>query len=138
MDDLDHRLIAELRINGRASVPVLAQILGVARGTVQSRLNKLLDSGVIKGFTVKLRDGERQDIIKAIMMIELGENNCRATINSLKKIPGLSEVSTTNGKWDLIANVEVSTMQEINQLITDIRAMDGIRKSETFLQLGPA
>ena len=47
MDDLDQRLIAELRVNARASIPTLAALLGVARGTVQARLDKLSSTGVI-------------------------------------------------------------------------------------------
>ena len=49
MDDLDQRLISELRINARASIPTLASILGVARGTIQSRMERLIASGVIAG-----------------------------------------------------------------------------------------
>lgn len=45
MDDLDRRLLAELRINARASVPELAQLLGVAAGTVKTRMDRLIDQG---------------------------------------------------------------------------------------------
>jgi DNA-binding Lrp family transcriptional regulator len=64
MDDLDQRLIAELRINARATIPTLAGILGVARGTVQARLDKLVAAGVIAGFTVKLRDNRPDAMVR--------------------------------------------------------------------------
>ena len=45
MDELDRKLIAELKINGRVSVPQLAQLIGVARATAQKRLDRLVDNG---------------------------------------------------------------------------------------------
>ena len=138
MDDLDHRLIAELRINGRASVPKLADILGVARGTIQTRLDKLIASGTIKGFTVRLREGQHADLIRAIAMIELGGRHIAATISKIKKIPGFVAVSTTNGHWDLIGEIEVPTMNDLNRLASIVRQLDGVEKSETFIILGPA
>ncbi len=54
MDDLDHRLIAALRVDGRAPLSELAKSLGVSRGTVQNRLDRLIASDVILGFTVRV------------------------------------------------------------------------------------
>lgn len=137
MDDLDYKLIAELRVNGRASTPKLALILGIARGTVQTRLDKLIASGVIKGFTVQLRDVAVDDLIRAVMLIEMGEHHYAKTIAEIKKIPGFKAVYNTNGKWDMVAEMEVSSMAEINQLVSKVRGMDGVRKSETSILLGP-
>ncbi|WP_411036958.1 Lrp/AsnC family transcriptional regulator [Shinella sp. BYT-45] len=138
MSDLDQRLIAELRINGRASVPKLADILGVARGTVQKHLDKLIADGTIKGFTVRLREAQKGELIRAIVMIELGGRHISATISNIKKMPGFVAVSTTNGHWDLIGEIEVPTMNELNSLTSTVRQMEGVAKSETFIILGPA
>ncbi|HCH73304.1 MAG TPA: AsnC family transcriptional regulator [Ochrobactrum sp.] len=138
MDDLDQRLISELRINARASIPTLASILGVARGTIQSRMERLIASGVIAGFTVLLKDHGSTDMIRGIMMIELTGRNIKSVIATLRKNPGFSAVNTTNGTWDLIAEIEVPNMNEFHRLVTGIRAMDGIAKSETHIFLGPA
>lgn len=138
MDDLDHRLIAELRINGRASIPKLADILGVARGTIQTRLDRLISTGTIKGFTVRMREAQRDELIRAIVMIELGGRHIASTISNIKKIPGLAGVSTTNGLWDLIGEIEVTTMNDLNRVTSTVRQLDGVAKSETFVVLGPA
>jgi predicted ArsR family transcriptional regulator len=55
MDDTDRRLIALLRQNARLPVATLAELLKVSRGTVQNRIDRLTDDGVISGFTVRLR-----------------------------------------------------------------------------------
>ncbi|MBZ7926336.1 Lrp/AsnC family transcriptional regulator [Ensifer adhaerens] len=137
MDDLDRRLIAELRINGRASVPQLAQILGVARATAQKRLDRLIADGDIKGFTVRLKNEISKDLIRAFILIEMSGSPKHA-IAAVKRVPGVTSVSNTNGVWDMIAEIEVSTMSELNELISTVRATDGVAKSETFIMLGPA
>lgn len=138
MDDLDQRLISELRINARASIPTLASILGVACGTVRNRMERLTASGVIAGFTVRLKDHGASELIRGIMMVELTGRNIKSVIATLRRNPGFSAVNTTNGTWDLVAEIEVSNMNEFHRLVTGIRAMDGIAKTETHLFLGPA
>jgi DNA-binding Lrp family transcriptional regulator len=137
MDDLDKRLISELRVNGRASVPQLAQLLGVARATAQKRLDRLIASGDIKGFTVRLRDDVGKDFIRAFIMIEVN-GSPKPTISAVKRLPGVTALANTNGVWDMIAEIEVSTIREMNELISTVRALDGVAKSETFIMLGPA
>lgn len=138
MDDLDQRLIAELRVNARATVPVLASILGVARGTVQARLNKLVAAGTIAGFTVKLREVRPDARVRGVMMIELAGRNIKPAIASLRRNPGFAALHTTNGIWDLIAEIEVPSLGDFNAVVTAVRSMDGVAKSETHLFLGPA
>ncbi len=137
MDDLDRRLIAELRINGRATVPQLAQILGVARATAQKRLSRLLANGDIKGFSVKLRDDATKDQIRAFVLIAI-LGSPRQAVAAVKRLPGVVALSNTNGAWDMIAEIEVPTMSELNNLISTVRATEGVSRSETFIMLGPA
>jgi DNA-binding Lrp family transcriptional regulator len=99
MDDLDHRLIAELRVNARATVPILAKLLGVARGTIQTRLDRLIASGIIAGYALRLKDTEPTDRIRGVM-IELEARNVKSVVAALRKNPGFSGLHTTNGLWD--------------------------------------
>ncbi|MEM9630710.1 MAG: Lrp/AsnC family transcriptional regulator [Pseudomonadota bacterium] len=138
MDDLDRRLIAELRINSRASLPKLADVLNVARGTVQTRLDRLIANGTIKSFTIRLSDELPENMLRAVMLIELGGRNVKAAIASIKRIPGVASLSNTNGVWDIVAEIEVPNIVEMNRVISEIRLMNGVEKSETFMLLGPA
>jgi len=138
MDDLDRRLIAELRINARASAPKLADLLGVAPGTVKSRMTRLEETGVIAGYTVRLREDASDGTIRGVMMMELSGRNVKALVATLRKTLGFRALHTTNGEWDLIAEVEVGSLPEFNRIVTHIRSMDGIAKTETYLFLGPA
>ncbi|HBN51967.1 MULTISPECIES: Lrp/AsnC family transcriptional regulator [Thalassospira] len=138
MDDLDRRLLAELRINARASVPELAQLLGVAAGTVKTRMDRLIDQGVIAGFTVRLRDDASDGTIRGVMMIELSGKNVKTLVASLRKNLGFAALHTTNGEWDLIAEIQVPALSDFHQVVTTVRTMEGIAKTESYLFLGPA
>ncbi|MBB4065047.1 Lrp/AsnC family transcriptional regulator [Gellertiella hungarica] len=138
MDDLDRRLIEELKINARATVPTLAKLLGVARGTVQTRLDRLIASGTIRGFTVRLKDRMAQERIRGVVMIELSGRNIKALTASLRRLPGIAALHTTNGLWDLIGEIEVASLGEFNHVVTELRAMEGVAKSESHLFLGAA
>lgn len=138
MDDLDRRLLAELRINARASVPKLAQLLGVAAGTVKTRMDRLTEQGVIAGFTVRLRDNAADGTIRGMMMIELSGKNVKSMVATLRKNLGFAALHTTNGQWDLIAEIQVPALSDFHQTVTTVRAMEGIAKTESYLFLGPA
>ena len=127
-----------MRINGRASVPQLAELLGVARATAQKRLDRMVANGDIKGFTVRVRDDIGKDQIRAFMLIEMSGSSLKSTISAIKRVPGLTGLFNTIGMWDVIAELEVATISELNEVISTIRSLQGVSKSETNIMLGPA
>ncbi|GAN54562.1 Lrp/AsnC family transcriptional regulator [Tanticharoenia sakaeratensis] len=132
-DALDRQLIALLRRDGRAPVAKLAQALGVTRATVQIRLDRLLESGAILGFTVRAR--EHHDGIRAIMLIEVSGRSTSAVIRNLRTVPELHALHTTNGSWDLIAEIRAETLQDFDRVLREVRMVDGVLNSETSLIL---
>ena len=66
LDDTDYRLLAILRDNARTPVTSLAHALGVSRGTVQNRIDKLLENGIIRGFTIRLKPESEPHAIRAM------------------------------------------------------------------------
>lgn len=132
-DDLDRRLIAVLRGDGRAPIAKLATILGVSRGTVQTRLDRLQESGAILGFTVRAR--KHADDIRAIMLIEVAGRSTTAVIRSLRALPELHTLHTTNGAWDLIAEIRTDTLANFDRTLREVRQIDGVLNSETSLML---
>jgi DNA-binding Lrp family transcriptional regulator len=138
MDDLDHRLIAALRSNARASLADLAKQLGVSRGTVQNRLNRLVENDVILGFTVRLKSGEASDRIRAIMMIEVSGKSTRKVVQALRGLPQIHTLHSTNGAFDLIAEIEVANLAEFDRVLSAVRSIEGVERSETSLLLAPA
>jgi DNA-binding Lrp family transcriptional regulator len=135
MDELDHQLIALLRQNARLSVADLAHKLKVSRGTVTNRLRKLEDTQMVVGYTVRLRPEAEPDRIKAWTSIEVEGNRMRDVIASLLGEPGVASLHDTNGRWDLLAELEVGSMKELSDVLERIRLITGIRWTETSIHL---
>lgn len=134
-DELDRRIITHLRADGRASLSVVAQALGVARGTVQSRLNRLMETGTILGFTIRVREDYGDQAINAIMMVEVVGRSTTQIIRKLRGIPEIIFLHTTNGNWDLVANISASSLSDFDRVLREIRMIDGVSNSETSLLL---
>ncbi|MDU8929465.1 Lrp/AsnC family transcriptional regulator [Alisedimentitalea sp. MJ-SS2] len=134
-DDLDRRLIAQLRADGRAPVSKLATVLGVSRTTVQSRLDRLLNSGALLGFTVRVREDHADNTIRAVMMIEVVGKSTSQVIRRLRGLSELHRLHTTNGKWDLVAELQTDSLEGFDRVLREVRSIDGISNSETSLLL---
>ena len=135
MDDLDQRLLAALRRDGRASLSELAHDLGVTRTTVRARMGRLLASGEIAGFTVLTRSDAAQAPVRGLMMLQV---EGRGTDRVMKRLAGLPEVTafhTTNGTWDLIVEVATQTLEGFDEALFAIRRIEGVTRSETNLLL---
>ncbi len=99
MDDLDRRLVAALRVDGRATFSELAKALGVSRGHCpRNRLDRLVASGVVLGFTVRLKSAAAEDRIRAIMMIEVAGKSTPRVAQSLR---GLRRFRPSTAPMDL-------------------------------------
>lgn len=134
-DTLDSELISELRKDGRATISCLAETLKVSRATVQNRLDRLISSGAILGFTIRVHDALDQDTVKAIMMIELSGRSTAQVIRKMRGLPELVKLHTTNGAWDLVAEIHTATLSEFDEVLRKVREVDGILNSETSLLL---
>lgn len=135
MDDTDRALIALLREDGRMNVAALAQRLGVSRGTVTNRLRKLEQAHVIVGYSVRLRPDAEPDRIRAWMGVRVEGNQTRAVIASLLGEPGVAALHDTNGRWDLLAELQVGSNAELSAVLERVRLIRGIVNTETSILL---
>lgn len=135
MHSLDQQLIALLRADARMSVADLAHRLGVSRATVTNRMRKLEQAQVIVGYTVRLKPEAEPDRIRAWMGVLVEGNQGRAVIASLLGEPGVAALHDTNGRWDLLAELEARSMPELSQVLERVRLIKGIRGTETSIHL---
>ncbi|WP_395829199.1 Lrp/AsnC family transcriptional regulator [Elstera sp.] len=138
LDDLDRRLIAALQADARAPVAKLAAVLGLSRNTVQKCLDRLVASGTILGFTVRVRAEHASNLIHAVMMIEVAGKSTSAVIKSLRGLPELYALHTTNGHWDLVADLRAQSLADFDRVLRQVREIDGVLNSETSLLLTSA
>lgn len=135
MDDTDRRLIALLRDNARLSVASLAHVLGVSRGTVQNRIDRMVARGTIQGFTVRVRADAEPARIRAITMIAVEGERTEKIIKLLRGYPEIQSVHTTNGRWDLVLELNTESLEAFDTALQRIRQIKGISGSETSLLL---
>jgi DNA-binding Lrp family transcriptional regulator len=134
LDELDRELIALLRADSRKPAATLAKALGVSRGTVQNRIDRLVREGVIQGFTIKTRP-DAANRVRAVMTIAIEGERSGAVVRALKGFPQVAAVHTTNGRWDLVAEIDVDTLTAFSDALDLIRRIEGIASTETSILL---
>ena len=135
MDDLDRDLVGLLRRDARTSVAALAKALKVSRGTVQNRIDRMLARGEIGGFTVRAAPGGGPERVRALAMIAVEGRRSGAIVRALGGLPEVTAIHTTNGRWDLVAELETDSLEAFSRTLDAIRLIDGIATSETSLLL---
>jgi len=107
----------------------------VSRATVKARIDRLVASGTIVGFSVKVRESADLRSIRAIALIEVEGRTTDAVIRQLRGLRGIDGLHTTNGAWDLVAELRTDTLADFDRLLREIRSIDGVLNSETSLLL---
>ncbi len=135
MDDTDQKLIATLRRDSRVPLSSLAAELGLSRTTVRSRIERLIERGEILGFTLRLKSDIAQAPVRGMMMLGIEGRGAEKIMHRLLGIAAVQAVHSTNGKWDLIAEIGTDTLEELDKVLFAIRRIDGVMRSETNLLL---
>lgn len=135
IDDTDRELLALLRHDARMPVATLAARLKVARGTVQNRMKRLEREGVIVGYTVRVKPQAEAHRIRALMTIVVEGNRGAEVLHALRGHPNVTGLHSTNGRWDLIAELRADSLEAFDRALGNIRLIDGIASTETSLLL---
>lgn len=135
MDDTDRELIALLRDDARMPVVALASKLRIARATVQNRLARLTADGTILGYTVRLKPAAEANRIHAIMTVAVEGNRTLEVRNKLRGHPNVYALHSTNGRWDIVAELRADTLASFDSVLNAIRLIDGIATTETSILL---
>ena len=135
MEDVDRRLISALRHDARASLSDLAILLGVSRTTVRGRIERLRQRGDIVGFTVVLQDDTKRDPVRGLMMLGIEGRGTDRIVRQLTGLTAVRAIHSTNGRWDLILELGTDTLEALDEVLAQIRRLDGVATSETNLLL---
>ena len=135
MDALDQRLVTLLRHDARRSISDLAADLGASRATVRARMKRLEEQGDILGYTVILRADALEQRIRGIAMVEVEGHAADRVVRALGGFPEISAIHTTNGRWDLVVELNTETLTQFDAVLRKVRLISGITASETSLLL---
>ncbi len=135
MDDLDARLLAELRAHPRLGLLEISRRLGVARGTVQARLAKLERRGVVTGFGPEVDPAELGHRLQAFVLLELTQGRLVEAVEALERTPEVLEVDAISGPQDLICRVAARDTEHLQEIVNSLLATDAIRRSTSYVVL---
>ncbi|MEM8776030.1 MAG: Lrp/AsnC family transcriptional regulator [Pseudomonadota bacterium] len=134
IDETDGALIGLLRENARMPVATLARRLGLARTTVQARLERLESRGVINGYTIVINPSHRANL-RATVLLSVDARGQPTVLSRLQALPNVRRVHTTSGRFDLIVTLEAETTEELDETLDRIGEAKGVRGSESLIHL---
>lgn len=134
-DDIDRRLLALLRDNARLPISSLAASLGLSRTTVRVRMERLEANGTITGYGISLGTPEEADRVRAIAMIEVEGRVTDRVARALAGLPQVRALYSTNGRWDLVAEIDTESLPEFDEVLRAIRLIEGVSLTETNILL---
>lgn len=132
IDDLDKRILEIMKKDSRCPYVDIAEQLGVSEGTVRSRVHKMTEDGVIRGFTIRTSSKN----VKALVEVGIAVNTDTEEIaRRMSEYEGVTEVFEVTGDQDIIAIVDVESTQNLNEIIEKVRKYDNVLSTRTRLIL---
>jgi DNA-binding Lrp family transcriptional regulator len=131
----DEALLSLLRENARASAAEIARRLKLSRTTVQSRIQRLEQMGVIAGYTVRVGDDFSRERIRALIMVTVLPKQMPRVVDALRGMPEVRSLQSVSGAWDLVALATVPTIGEMDELTDRIGAVPGVERTTSSLVL---
>ncbi|MEM3731189.1 MAG: HTH-type transcriptional regulator LysM [Candidatus Bathyarchaeia archaeon] len=133
MDEIDKKIIHILKQDGRATYNEIGKKVGLSEGAVRKRIKDLMDSGVIKKFTLKLGLAEGAE---AIALVSVKPSIPTSEISAeLLKIPYVESVYEVTGEYDIAIMISAMNIAEVNECIERIRKIEGIVNTNTMIVL---
>lgn len=131
----EQKLLALLRQNARASIADLARQLGLARATVQERLRKLEEGGVIDGYTVRLAPEYARSRVTAHTLVRIDAKKAEALYAKLKKMPSVSGIYALSGEYDALVVLQADTTAELDISLDTLGRHEGVDRTQTSIVL---
>jgi DNA-binding Lrp family transcriptional regulator len=135
ISDTDELLLALLRENARASTAMLARRLGLSRTTVQSRIERLAQRGVIAGYTLRTSDEYEKGLVRAHVLITALPKLAARVESALRHMPAVRTLHSVSGAFDMIAIVAALSIQELDKQIDQIGVLEGVERTMSSIIL---
>jgi DNA-binding Lrp family transcriptional regulator len=139
LDELDAGLIELFAAEPRIGILEASRRLGVARGTVQARLDRLADRGVITGYGPDIDPAALGHVVTAFVTVELRQSGGRDEVaERLSRIGEILEAHTITGPGDMLCRVVARTNADLQRVIDAIVDVPGVLRTSTVIALATA
>jgi DNA-binding Lrp family transcriptional regulator len=135
IDDVDGRLLAMLDDEPRLSVMELARRAGVARGTAQARLDRLMARGVVRSFGPEVDPASLGYPVLAFTTLEIVQAGLAELVAHLASIPEVLEVHTITGPGDLLCRIVAQSNDHLQDVIGKVLSGPSINRASTHIAL---
>lgn len=137
IDNLDRKILDELRLDSRKSFQEIARKLAVSGGTIHVRVNKLREAGIIRGTRLLLAPELLGFDICAFIGINLHKAGDHiAVLKKLRSMPEVVEAHFTTGSYSLFIKVYVATTAGLHRfLVEKLQPIDEVQSTETLISL---
>ncbi|TGQ74609.1 MAG: Lrp/AsnC family transcriptional regulator [Mesorhizobium sp.] len=129
LSDAEEALLSLLRENARASTAELARRLGVSRTTVQSRIERLEQRGIISGYGVRLAPDYEQGLVRAHVLLTVTPKLADKVVRGLRALPPVRTLHSVSGNFDMIVVVDAPSIRDLDTLLDQIGAMGGVERT---------
>jgi len=135
IDELDASLLGELQADARIGILELSRRLGAARGTVQARLDRLVEAGIIRSFSANLDLDALGFQVKAYVTVEVKEGQVGSVVEPLSKINEVLEVHSVAAQGDLLCLVAARSNQHMMDVLEKVLTIPDIARTSTAIVL---
>lgn len=134
LDDTDHRIVAELRRDGRASISAVAIAAHISRANAYARLTRLVDDGVITGFTAKVDPVRFGQASSAYITLRVEQASWQKLRESLEQIPEVEHIALVGGDFDVLLLVRARDNEDLRRVVLEqLQSIPYIRDTKTAL-----
>ena len=137
LDVLDMNIIKCLTEDGRSTYKSMADETGVSEATVKNRIDRLIETGVIKKFTVMLDYHMLGRAIKSFIGLKVQPTKLQDIVEHMKAHPDVFVLYRTSGDVDLLFEVIFEKMEDLNEFLETELALDGILGTVVTIVIGP-
>jgi DNA-binding Lrp family transcriptional regulator len=133
IDSLDDQIIRILQSNSRKSFVEIADEIRLSESAVRRRIKNLIDSGIIKRFTIELEAGKKTSAITLISVSSTADTS--VVSSNLMKLNGVEIIYEITGQYDIAVIIVAPTIAEINEYIDEVRKIEGVSDTNTVIIL---
>ncbi|MFK0289032.1 Lrp/AsnC family transcriptional regulator [Streptomyces sp. NPDC090442] len=134
LDTIDRAILRLLRTDGRASIRSVAEQVHVSRANAYARINRLLDDGVIRGFSALVDQERAGQGASAYITLKIVQNSWRTVRRQLTALPGAAHIALVSGDFDVLLLVHTKDNRELRELVlTQIQSIPEVLSTRTLL-----
>lgn len=135
LDRLDVALIEAMHDNPRVGDLELSRLLGVARATVQSRLRKMEDAGVITGYAPDLDLAAAGHPVQAFVTLQIVQGSIGAVTEELESLPNVLEAYITSGDADIVCKIAATSHEDLKDTLLHISGSGSVARTSSVIVL---